>query len=92
MTPFEAIQIIFQTPPIPYEAPKHSLKAWAKYCLQTRGFKVVYADKADFAVETQAREKLYFRVSDRPDDLDPQVNWIIWNADQQSAQVQAATE
>ncbi|MEO1143992.1 MAG: hypothetical protein AAFY26_00105 [Cyanobacteria bacterium J06638_22] len=92
MTPLEAIQVIFQTPPIPYEAPKHSLKGWAKYCLQTRGFRVVYADKADFAVETQTREKLYFRVSDRPADLDPKVNWIIWNADQQSAQVQVATE
>lgn len=91
MTPLDAIQVIFQSPPIPYELAKHSLKAWAKYCLQTRGFKVLYADKADFAVETQSRQKLYFRVSDRPGDLDPQLNWIVWDATQQAANVQGAT-
>jgi len=87
MTPIEAIQILFQEPPIPYEPQKHSLKGWAKYCLQTRGFKVVYAERADFAVETSDRQKLYFNVTTQTDDLNPAVGWIIWQDSQANAQV-----
>jgi len=87
MTPLEAIQVLFADPPIPYEPQKHSPKGWAKYCLQIRGFKVVYAERADFAVETSDRQKLYFNVTTQADNLDPAVGWIIWQADQGKAQV-----
>lgn len=87
MTPFDAIQVVFQDPPIPYESEKHTLKGWAKYCLQARGFKVVYAERADFAVETSDRQKLYFKVTTKADDLDPSVGWIIWQGDRGNAQV-----
>ncbi len=80
-----AVRGVFQNPPIPYESAKHSLKAWAKYCLQSRGYKVVYAETADFAVETRAREKVYFKVSDRPQEPDPKATWIIWDSTTQTA-------
>lgn len=87
MTPFNAIQTVFQNPPIPYEPQKHSLKGWAKYCLQSRGFKVVYAERGDFAVETSDRQKLYFKVTTQADNLDASVGWIIWQGDRGTAQV-----
>jgi len=72
-----AIQEVFRRPPIPYEPAKHSLKAWAKYCLQERGYKIVYADKADFAVESRVDGKVYFNVTDQLEDLDPKTGWIV---------------
>ncbi len=77
-----AIQEVFRQPPIPYEPAKHSLKAWAKYCLQDRGYKIVYADKADFAVESRVDGKVYFNVTEfnatNPlEDLDPKTGWIV---------------
>lgn len=81
------MQDVFDKPPIPYEPAKHSLKAWAKYCLQDRGFKVVYAERGDFAVETRTREKLYFKVSDRPIEREPTIGGIVWDTTTQSATV-----
>lgn len=75
----KAIEEVFKKPPIKYEPAKHSLKAWAMYCLRDRGFKVIYADKGDFAVETRSGDKLYFKVTDHSADLETPVGWIIWD-------------
>lgn len=71
------MQEVFHRPPIPYEPEKHSLKAWAKYCLQERGYKIVYADKADFAIESKIEGKVYFKVTDQADSLDSRTGWIV---------------
>lgn len=89
MAVIETIQTLFQNPPIPFEPSRHSLKAWAMYCLRDRGFKVVYAEKGDFAIEQRTGDKLYFRVTDNPDVVDQTCGWIIWNAAQQQATVVA---
>lgn len=67
------------------------LKAWAKYCLQNRGFKVVYSENADFAIETRDREKINFNVSlggtppaNRVQGSTAETNWILWNEATQS--------
>lgn len=84
----EIIQQVFDDPPIPYEPSRHSLKAWATYCLRNRGFKVVYAERADFAIETRSREKLYFNTTTTAPELsDRPIGWIVWNDQTQSARV-----
>lgn len=83
------VEDLFRSPPIPYEPAKHSLKAWAKYCLQNRGFKVVYAQNADFALEIKGGEKHYVKVTDRPPELtSDSCLWIILNPSDRSVQVQ----
>ncbi|MBO3461534.1 hypothetical protein G7B40_011650 [Aetokthonos hydrillicola Thurmond2011] len=82
---FQLIEQTIKKPPIPHDPNKQSLKAWAMYCLRDRGFKVVYADKADFAIETRGAEKLYFKVSTTTDNLDNKFNWIVWDSATQSA-------
>ena len=52
---FQVIQETITKPPIPHEPQKQSLKAWAMYCLRDKGFTVVYAQNADFAIERKAR-------------------------------------
>ncbi len=74
---FKVIQDVFNSPPIQFEPEKHSLKAWAMYCLRDRGFKVVYAQNADFAVQTRDGEKIYFKVTKSAVDLDPALGWIV---------------
>ncbi|MBH8561080.1 hypothetical protein I8748_02600 [Nostoc sp. CENA67] len=84
----QIFQVIEQTiikPPIPHEPHKQSLKAWAMYCLRDRGFKVVYAQNADFAIETKGEDKLYFKVSNNAVDLDNSFNWIVWDSATKSA-------
>ncbi|MBD2679925.1 MULTISPECIES: hypothetical protein [Nostoc] len=76
---FKVIEDTITKPPIPHEPYKQSLKAWAMYCLRDKGFKVVYAQNADFAIETKGIEKLYFKVSNSPDNLDNSINWIVWD-------------
>ena len=71
------MQEVFRQPPIPYDPNKHSLKAWAKYCLQDRGYKIVYADKADFAIESKIEGKVYFKVTDQIANLDGKTGWIV---------------
>ncbi|MEH2251482.1 hypothetical protein [Nostoc sp.] len=82
---FKLIEEIIKEPPIPHEPYKQSLKAWAMYCLRYKGFKVVYAQNADFAIETKGAEKLYFKVSNNADDLDNSFNWIVWDSTTKSA-------
>lgn len=71
------MQEVFRQPPIPYEPEKHSLKAWAKYCLQDRGYKIVYTDKADFAIDSRTEGKVLFKVTDQLENLDGKTGWIV---------------
>ncbi|MCC5656686.1 hypothetical protein LC608_06755 [Nostoc sp. XA010] len=82
---FKLIQDTITKPPIPHEPYKQSLKGWAMYCLRDKGFIVVYAQNADFAIETKGIEKLYFKVSNSPDDLDNSISWIVWDSVTKSA-------
>lgn len=84
----QVIEDLFRQPPIPYEPSKHSLKAWASYCLRDRGFKVGYAERADFTVESKQHGNLYFNVTETPPaDPDSPFGWIIWDASQNRAQI-----
>ncbi|MEM7578844.1 MAG: hypothetical protein ACFB02_02885 [Mastigocoleus sp.] len=84
---YQVIEEALKKPAIPHEPQRQSLKAWAMYCLRDRGFKVVYAQNADFAVETRDKEKMYFKVSNQvsgtEDSLDNQYSWIIWDSNNQ---------
>ncbi|MCM0589181.1 MAG: hypothetical protein HEQ35_09045 [Gloeotrichia echinulata IR180] len=74
-------------PPVPHEPYKHSLKNWVMYCLRDRGFKVVYAQNADFAIETKGKDKVYFKVSNNQDDVDNSCSWIVWDSTTKTARV-----
>jgi hypothetical protein len=50
------------------------------YCLRDRGFIVVFAQNADFAVQFKTGEKFYFKVTNQANNLDNDVNWIVWDA------------
>ncbi|AHJ31442.1 hypothetical protein PN465_13990 [Nodularia spumigena CS-584] len=77
---FEVIEDTITKPPIPHEPHKQSLKAWAMYCLRDKGFKVVYAQNADFAIEPKGQEKVYFKVTNNAEDVDNSTNWIVWDS------------
>lgn len=68
---------VFSRPPIEFSPERQSLKAWAMYCLRDRGFKVIYAQNADFAIETKDGQKVYFNVTEDATDLDSKVGWIV---------------
>jgi len=82
---FQVIEQTITKPPIPHEPYKQSLKAWAMYCLRDKGFKVVYAQNADFAIETKGEDKLYFKVTNNAVDLDNTINWIVWDSTTKNA-------
>lgn len=82
---FEVIEEVIKKPPIPHEPHKQSLKAWAMYCLRDRGFKVIYAQNADFAIEPKGGEKLYFKVSNSTVEPDSAISWIVWDSTSKSA-------
>lgn len=75
----KVIADIITNPPIPHEPQKQSLKNWAMYCLRYRGFIVVFAQNADFAVQLKNGDKFYFRVTDNANNLDNNMNWIVWD-------------
>lgn len=77
---FQVIKDTITNPPIPHEPHKQSLKAWAMYCLRDKGFKVVYAQNADFAIEPKGQEKVYFKVTNNAEDVDNSTNWIVWDS------------
>lgn len=78
---FKVIEEAISKPPIPHEPYKQSLKAWAMYCLRDRGFIVVYAQNADFAIEPKGGNKLYFKVTNNADDVDNSAcSWIVWDS------------
>ncbi|MBE9200183.1 MULTISPECIES: hypothetical protein [unclassified Nodularia (in: cyanobacteria)] len=81
---FEVIKDTITKPPIPHEPHKQSLKAWAMYCLRDKGFKVVYAQNADFAIEPKGQEKVYFKVTNNAEDVDNSTNWIVWDSTTQN--------
>jgi hypothetical protein len=76
----KVIEEAITKPPIPHDPYKQSLKNWAMYCLRDRGFIVVYAQNADFAVQFKGGDKLYFKVANTAGDLDDKTNWIIWDS------------
>ena len=82
---FEVIEQSIKKPSIPHEPSRQSLKAWAMYCLRDKGFKVVYAQNADFAVENRGGDKIYFKVSNSADDLDSEFAWIVWDSTNKTA-------
>ncbi|MBD2384969.1 hypothetical protein [Cylindrospermum sp. FACHB-282] len=77
---FKVIEDVITNPPIPHEPYRQSLKAWAMYCLRDKGFKVIYAQNADFAIEIKGGEKFYFKVANSAVDLDDSVSWIVWDS------------
>lgn len=77
---YKVIEEAITKPPIPHEPYKQSLKAWAMYCLRDKGFKVVYAQNADFAIEPKTGDKLYFKVTNNPEDINNSYNWIVWDS------------
>ncbi|WP_066378662.1 MULTISPECIES: hypothetical protein [unclassified Anabaena] len=77
---FQVIEDVITKPAIPHEPHKQSLKAWAMYCLRDRGFIVVYAQNADFAIEVKGGNKLYFKVTKNPSEVDNSCNWIVWDS------------
>jgi hypothetical protein len=80
MQMFQVIEETITNPPIPHEPHKQSLKAWAMYCLRDKGFKVVYAQNADFAIEPKGKDKVYFKVTNNAEEVDKSCNWIIWDS------------
>ncbi|MBD2035628.1 hypothetical protein H6F76_11415 [Leptolyngbya sp. FACHB-321] len=72
-----AIAALFSQPPIPFKPEQQTLKGWAMYCLRDRGFKVIYAQNADFAVETREGSKVYFSVTEDATNLDKKIGWIV---------------
>jgi len=87
MQVLKVIEEAVTKPPIPHEPYKQSLKAWAMYCLRDRGFKVVYAQNADFAIEPKGGNKLYFKVTNNADDVDNSCTWIVWDSAAKRASV-----
>jgi hypothetical protein len=85
MEVYQVIQEIITNPPIPHEPNKQSLKNWAMYCLRDRGFIVVYAQNADFAVQLKGGEKLYFKITNNAESLDESANWIVWDSQTKAA-------
>ena len=81
------IQTVFDRPPIAFSPERQSLKAWAMYCLRDRGFKVIYAQNADFAVETKDGSKVYFSVAETAENLDRTIAWIVHDPATQQVRV-----
>jgi hypothetical protein len=73
----QLIQQTIQQPPIPFDPERQSLKNWATYCLRDRGFKVVYAQNADFAVELQSKEKVYVKITENADAIEGDFVWLL---------------
>jgi cobyrinic acid a,c-diamide synthase len=76
---YSVIEDAIKRPLISYEPARQSLKQWTMFVLRDKGFKVVYAQNADFAIE-RSGEKLYFKVSDTDHELDEKFAWVVWNS------------
>ncbi|MGB3638010.1 MAG: hypothetical protein WBA39_10615 [Rivularia sp. (in: cyanobacteria)] len=81
---YQTVEEAFKRPMVSYDPSRQSLKAWVMFCLRDKGFKVVYAQNADFAIERKG-EKLYFKVSDTAENLDKEFNWVIWDSNAKTA-------
>jgi hypothetical protein len=82
----QVMQTVFDQPPVPFNPANQTLKGWAMYCLRDRGFMVVSAQNADFAVTTKG-DKVGFNVSQSEENLDPSIGWIVVDASGQKAKV-----
>ncbi|MBW4580725.1 MAG: hypothetical protein KME42_14260 [Tildeniella nuda ZEHNDER 1965/U140] len=71
------IEALLKQPPIPFKPEQQSLKGWVMYCLRDRGFKVIYAQNADFAIETREGGKVYFNVTEATVEQDSNTVWIV---------------
>lgn len=71
------VEEVFSRPPLKFDPERQSLKAWAVYCLRDRGFKIVYAQNADFAIEDRSGEKIYFKVTEDATNIDGSVAWVV---------------
>ena len=81
---YQVIEQAFKKPMISHNPARESLKAWAMFCLRDKGFKVIYAQDADFAIERKG-EKLYFKVSETAENLDQKFNWVVWDSNAKTA-------
>ncbi len=77
MSLITVIEDVLGSPPIPFKPEQQTLKGWTMYCLRDRGFKVIYAQNADFAIATSEGGKVYFNVTEGGGDLDQAVGWIV---------------
>ncbi|MEM1395303.1 MAG: hypothetical protein AAGG00_18815 [Cyanobacteria bacterium P01_H01_bin.150] len=75
---YQVIEQALKRPMISYDPSRQSLKAWVMFCLRDKGFKVVYAQNADFAIERKG-ENFYFKVSETAENLDKKLNWVVWD-------------
>ena len=73
------IETLLNQPPIPFKPEQQTLKGWVMYCLRDRGFKVIYAQNADFAIETREDGKVYFNVTEEAvhQDGTHTAGWIV---------------
>ncbi|MEM9926164.1 MAG: hypothetical protein AAF915_20830 [Cyanobacteria bacterium P01_D01_bin.50] len=81
---YQVIEQAFKKPMVSHDPSKQSLKAWVMFCLRDKGFKVIYAQNADFAIDRKG-EKLYFKVSNTAENLDKEFNWVVWDSDAKTA-------
>ena len=70
------IETLLNQPPVPFKPEQQTLKGWVMYCLRDRGFKVIYAQNADFAIETR-EGKMYFNVTEDVVDQESTAGWIV---------------
>ena len=81
---YQTVEEAFKRPMVSYDPSRQSLKAWVMFCLRDKGFKVVYAQNADFAIERKG-EKFYFKVSETAENLDKEFNWVVWDSNAKTA-------
>ena len=81
---YQTVEQAFKRPMVSYDPSRQSLKAWVMFCLRDKGFKVVYAQNADFAIERKG-EKLYFKVSETTENLNKEFNWVVWDSNAKTA-------
>ena len=81
---YQTVEQAFERPMVSYDPSRQSLKAWVMFCLRDKGFKVIYAENADFAIERKG-EKFYFKVSDTTENLDKKFNWVVWDSNAKTA-------
>ncbi|MBE9028745.1 hypothetical protein IQ266_03100 [filamentous cyanobacterium LEGE 11480] len=81
------IQTVFDNPPVAYNPVNQTLKGWALYCLRDRGLKVdTVVNNADFEVQSKVGS-MRFKVAKSGDALDPDVAWIVLDANGQQAKI-----
>lgn len=87
MQAIKLIEDLFKNPPVSYDPVKSTFKSWAMYCLRDRGFKVIYAERGDFALELRGGEKVYFKVTEDVGAVDDSAVWIVYDPATKSTSV-----